>query len=118
MENPGTSKAIHPKIRELITFTMLQCGLAIQRISAYKLSPAELGAIREVISVAIKTAFYRGLIAQEERHEQLLEPWDPDNETTEKYLRTRNHPEPGSLWDALKRRASHRYASKRSGPGT
>lgn len=119
MENPRTSLKVHPKIRELIDYTMLRCAVAIQRISAYKLSLAELGAIREVISVAIKTAFYRGLIAQDEKRENYLEPWNPDNDPTDPYIRPAT---PVSvrqrLRDAFKRRANRDYAAKRDRAST
>jgi hypothetical protein len=119
MEDSRPPSKVHPKIRELIDFTMMRCVAAIQRISAYRLSLAEMGAIREVISVALKTAFMRGLIAQDEKRENYLEPWNPDNEPTDPYPRTYRPPsaQPTNdrLWDALKRRANRSYSAKRSG---
>jgi hypothetical protein len=122
MENPRTPPQIHPKVRELVDFTMLKCASAIQRISAYKLSLAELGAIREVISTAIKTAFYRGLIAQQEDREAYLEPWSYENEPTDPYIRKPSDPERSKpvatrLWNAVKRRTNSDYANKRRRAG-
>lgn len=118
MENPRTSAKVHPKIRDLIDFAMFSCGNAIQRISAYKLSPAELGAIREVISTTVKTAFYRGFTAQQEKLETYFEPWNPDNDPTDPYPHDHPHssdPKPvrKRLWAALVKRANRDYASKR-----
>lgn len=118
MENPRTPAKVHTKVRDLIDFTTHSCASAIQRISAYKLSLAEMGAIREVISTTVKTAFYRGLIAQQEKLETYFEPWNPDNDPTDPYPREHPHsndskPVRSRLWSALVKRANRDYASKR-----
>lgn len=116
MEDSRAYTKVHPKIRTLIDYTLLRVSLAIQRMSAYKLSLAEMGVVRQVISVAIKTAFYRGLIAQEEKREQYFEPWESDNEPTDPYRPpTVAQPPNVRLWDAVKRRADRSYSAKRSG---
>lgn len=120
MENPQRHAQVHPKIRDLIDYTAVRCAVAVARISAYKMSLAEIGALRQVISTAIKTAFYRGLIAQEEKRENYFEPWNPDNEPTDRYIRKSPGAKPvrERLWDAIKRRAASRYASKRNRSGS
>lgn len=117
MEDPRTSKAIHSQVRELVDLTMLRCANAIQKISAYKLSLAEMGAIRAEISVAIKTAIYRSLMLRDVEREAYFEPWSSDNEPTDPYIRrpARVEPQSARLWNALVNRANRRYASKRSG---
>lgn len=118
MEDPGTSKAVHSQVRELVDLTLLRCANAVQRISAYKLSLAEMGAMRAEISVAIKTAIYRSLMMQDVEKEAFFEPWSSDNEPTDPYLHRRIpriEPQSARLWAAVVSRANRSYASKRSG---
>ena len=116
MENPRASKEVHSQVRELVDLTMLRCAHAIQCISAYKLSLAEMGAIRAEISVAVKTAIYRSLMMQDVERLAFFEPWSDENEPTQPYVRS-DVPAPTRtrLWAALVSRANRRYASKRSG---
>lgn len=115
MEDPRTSRKADSKVRDLLDYTLLRCAYAIQKISAYKLSLAELGALRLELLRAIKTAFYRGLIAQDD--DDFKELWSSDNEKTDPYVRDNGKPKPAGwrLWNALKRRADATYASKRAG---
>ena len=117
MENPRGDQEPRAQIEDLITFTTLKAAAAVRLISAYKLSLAELGAMRLIISDALKVAYYRGFVHKNEHLQKSLEDWRYEHEKTDPYIRRSSFYQPVSagLWNAVKRRINDRYASKRCG---